>query len=45
MGHTSQRMTTLYSGEIPLDQVCAAFSSKTGNEIVVLENMENEVAA
>jgi integrase len=47
MGHTSQRMTALYSGEIPLDQVRAAFSrqSKTGNENVVLENMENEVAA
>jgi integrase len=45
MGHTSQRMTTLYGGEIPLDQGCAAFSSKTGNEIVVLENMENAVAA
>jgi hypothetical protein len=30
-----------YSGEIPLDQVCAAFSkgSKAGH----LENMENEV--
>jgi integrase len=45
MGHTSQRMTTLYSGEIPLEQVVAAFSSKFGNEIVVLENMENEAAA
>ena len=45
MGHTSARMTTLYSGEIPLDQVPAAFSPKTGNEIVVLENMENGVAA
>jgi integrase len=45
MGHTSARMTMLYSGEIPLDQVRAAFSSKTGNQIVVLENMENEAAA
>jgi integrase len=45
MGHTSQRMTTLYSGEIPLDQVRAAFSSKTGTKNVVLENMENEAAA
>jgi hypothetical protein len=47
MGHTSARMTTLYSGEIPLDQVRAAFSkqSKTGNQNVVLENMENEAAA
>jgi integrase len=45
MGHTSQRMTALYSGEIPLDQVRAAFSSKTGTKNVVLENMENEAAA
>ena len=45
MGHTSQRMTTLYSGEIPLDQVRVAFSSKTGTKNVVLENMENEAAA
>jgi hypothetical protein len=38
MGHTSQRMTALYSGEIPLDQVVEAFSkqSKTGNKIDVL---------
>jgi hypothetical protein len=42
MGHTSQRMTALYSGEIPLDQVRAAFSSKTGTKNVVLENKENE---
>lgn len=36
MGHTSARMTALYSGEIPLDQVRAAFSkqSKTGNQNV-----------
>lgn len=39
MGHSSERMTTLYSGEIPLDQVRAAFSSK------LLEKMENEAAA
>jgi integrase len=47
MGHTSQRMTALYSGEIPLDQVRAAFSKrpKTGNQNVVLENMKNEAAA
>jgi integrase len=46
MGHTSQRMTALYSGEIPLDQVRSAFSNtKTGTKNVVLENMENEVAA
>jgi hypothetical protein len=39
MGHRSHRMTALCSGEIPLDQVCAAFSSKS------LEKMENEAAA
>jgi integrase len=39
MGHSSPRMTALYSGEIPLDQVRAAFSSK------LLEKMENEAAA
>jgi hypothetical protein len=38
-------MTTLYSGEIPVDQVQAAFSSKTGAQIVVLEKMENDAAA
>jgi len=38
MGHSSERMTTLYSGEIPLDQVRAAFSGK------LLEKMENEAA-
>jgi integrase len=38
MGHSSQRMTTLYSGEIPLAQVRAAYSRK------LLENMENEVS-
>jgi integrase len=43
MGHSSSRMTALYSGEIPLDQVRAAFSN--GPKIVVLENMENEAAA
>ena len=26
-GHSSHRMTALYCGEIPLDQVCEAFSS------------------
>jgi integrase len=39
MGHSSERMTTLYSGEIPLDQVRAAFSGK------LLGKMENEAAA
>ena len=45
IGHSSQRMTELYTGEIPLDQVEAQFSSKTGTKIVVLENMENEAVA
>jgi len=44
MGHTSARMTTLYSGKIPLGQVRAAFSKKAGTKIDVMENMENEVA-
>jgi integrase len=39
MGHSSHRMTALYNGKIPLDQVRAAFSSK------LLEKMENEEAA
>jgi len=48
MGHASQTMTARYTGEIPLDQVNAGFSSKFGNKIDVLENtenLENEVAA
>jgi integrase len=36
MGHTSAAMTALYTGEIPLEHVQAEFSSKLGNEIVVL---------
>jgi integrase len=43
MGHTSARMTSLYSGEIPLDQVVAAFSKTS--KAAQLEKMENEVAA
>jgi hypothetical protein len=42
MGHTSQRMTTLYSGEIPLERVRAEFSVSKKAQ---LENMENEFAA
>jgi hypothetical protein len=41
-------MTARYTGEIPLDQVKAGFSSKFGNKIGVLENkenLENETAA
>ena len=45
MGHTAATMTRLYTGELPLEDVAAAFSMKFGNQIVVLENMENEVAA
>ena len=52
MGHSvgSAAMTALYTGQIPLKEVEAAFSkvqssSKFGNKIDVLENMENESAA
>lgn len=47
MGHTSQRMTALYSGEIPFDEVQAAFvlQTRSGNQNIVLENKENEAAA
>ncbi len=39
MGHSSATMTALYTGQIPLEEVRAAFSR------VDLENMENEAAA
>ena len=42
MGHSSATMTALYTGEIPLAQVQAAFSNMNGNKIDVLENVENE---
>jgi len=50
MGHSSAAMTALYSGQIPLDKVRAAisevqFPNKSGNKIVVLENVENGPAA
>jgi integrase len=45
MGHSSHAMTVRYTGEIPLEQVRAAFSISNGNKIVVLENMENEAVA
>jgi integrase len=49
MGHSSETMTARYTGEIPIALVKEAFaksfSSNFGNEIVVLEKMENEVAA
>jgi integrase len=41
MGHTSSAMTVLYSGEIPLKDVAAAFSRNFGTKIDVSENMEN----
>jgi integrase len=44
MGHTSATMTRLYTGEIPLEDVQAAFSKKPRFPIQ-LENMENEAAA
>jgi integrase len=43
MGDTSARMTSLYSGEIPLAQVVAAYS-KTSKSLQ-LGKRENEVAA
>ena len=39
MGHSSAAMTARYTGQIPLEQVRAAFSSMKSLE---LENMENE---
>jgi integrase len=45
MGHTSATMTQLYSGEIPPEDVAAAFSIRFGNKIDVLEIMETEAAA
>jgi hypothetical protein len=42
---TSAAMTALYTGEVPLEDVQAEFSSKFGNKIVVLENMENKPTA
>jgi integrase len=45
MGHNSATMTARYTGEIPVEQIRAAFSVSNGNKIVVLENMENEAVA
>jgi hypothetical protein len=44
MGHSTESMTRLYSGEIPIEQVQAEFSKKRRFP-VQLENMENEAAA
>jgi integrase len=38
MAHTSAAMTKRYTGETPLDQIKAEFSSKFGSKIEVLEN-------
>ena len=43
MGHSSATMTARYTGQIPMSLVQNAFGF--GKKIVVLENMENEVAA
>lgn len=43
MGHSTATMTARYTGQIPMEQVRKAFAN--GTKIVVLENMENEVAA
>jgi integrase len=45
MGHSSETMTRLYSGDIPLQDVASAFSKTFGNQIDVLETMETEAAA
>jgi integrase len=45
MGHTTAAMTSLYSGEIPIEQGKAEFSMKNGLGVVQLEKMENEAAA
>ena len=43
MGHSSMKMTALYTGEIPLEQVQKVLAN--GRKNVVLENMENEATA
>lgn len=40
MGHSTAAMTARYTGEIPIEQVRAAFSINNGPTIVVLENGE-----
>ena len=45
MGHSSETMTRLYSGDIPLQDVASAFSKTLGNQIDVLETVETEAAA
>jgi hypothetical protein len=45
MGHSSSAMTAHYTGQIPIDQIRADFSTRNGPRIVVTENKENEEAA
>jgi hypothetical protein len=46
LGHASAAMTARYTGEIPLEQIRAEFSSRFGDKLEVLEEeMENEAAA
>ena len=48
MGHASAAMTARYTGEIPLEQVRAEFSTKFGSKKQLLEKteeMENATAA
>jgi hypothetical protein len=45
MGHTTAAMASLYSGEIPIEQVKAEFFMKNRLGAVQLEKMENEAAA
>jgi hypothetical protein len=40
MGHSTAAMTAPYTGEIPIEEVRAAFSTSNGPQIVVLENGE-----
>jgi integrase len=38
MGHSTAAMTARYTGEIPIEEIRAAFSTNNGPQIVVLEN-------
>jgi integrase len=38
LGHSTAAMTARYTGEIPIEEVRAAFSTNNGPKIVVLEN-------
>jgi hypothetical protein len=40
MGHSTAAMTARYTGEIPIEEVRAAFSISNGPQIVVLEDGE-----